>query len=101
MNQLFPILFHLAECQYKNKQYDDAIKSLLKLQKIYSNNMGYRPLYYPKSFYLLGKIYEAKGDTSKAIKNYEKLLDIWKNADKDLVDLIDTKIRLMDLKKVA
>jgi len=49
------------------------------------------------SFLLLGKIYEKKGDTQLAIENYEKFLDLWKNADEDLPDLIEAKERLSHL----
>ena len=58
-------------------------------------------MYYPKSLYLLGKIYEKKGDQKVAIENYEKFLDLWKAADKDLPELIDAKARLANLKGVA
>jgi tetratricopeptide (TPR) repeat protein len=37
---------------------------------------------YAKSFYMLGKIYEHQGSRAKAIENYEKFLDLWKNAQK-------------------
>ncbi|NIP26045.1 MAG: hypothetical protein GWN67_07155, partial [Phycisphaerae bacterium] len=51
--------------------------------------------------YLLGKIYEKKGDNQLAIQNYEKFLDLWKDADPDLPDLIDAKKRLTRLKSVS
>jgi len=38
---------------------------------------------------------------SVAIENYEKFLDLWKAADKDLPELIDAKPRLAKLKGVA
>ena len=57
-------------------------------------------MYYPKSFYLLGKIYEEKGDKKLAIKSYEKLLALWKNADADLPELIEAKARLAKLRGV-
>jgi tetratricopeptide (TPR) repeat protein len=94
------LLFHLAECQFQNNKLDDAIESLKRLQKIYSNIAGFRAAYYPRSYYMLGKIYEKKNETSLAIKNYEKLLTLWKDADKDLPDLIDAKERLSKLKGV-
>ncbi|MCH6559742.1 tetratricopeptide repeat-containing protein, partial [candidate division KSB1 bacterium] len=56
---------------------------------------------YPISFHLLGKIYEKKGDHQPAIKNYEKFLDLWKDADEDLPDLIDAKKRLAKLKEMS
>ena len=49
----------------------------------------------------MGKIYEKKGDTSLAVKNYEKFLELWKDADQDLPDLIDAKKRLANLKGVS
>jgi len=50
---------------------------------------------------LLGKIYAKKGDTQLAIQNYEKFLDLWKDADEDLPDLIDAKKRLAKLKEMS
>ena len=55
----------------------------------------------PNGFYLLGKIYEKNGDTQLAIQNYEKFLDLWKDVDKDLPDLIDAKKRLAKLKEMS
>ena len=43
------------------------------------------------------KLFEKGGDREKAIQNYEKLLDLWKNADKDLPELIDAQRRLASL----
>jgi len=48
--------------------------------------------------YELAKIYERKGQPGEAIKYYERLLEIWKDADPDLPVVIDTKKRLAALK---
>ena len=93
-----PLLYHLAECQYEEGHFDKAVESLLQLQIVYHCGWAFRPMFYPKSFYLLGKIYEKKGDNQLAIENYEKLVDLWENADEDLSDLIDAKARLAKLK---
>ena len=53
---------------------------------------------YAKSFYKLGEIYEEQGDKSKAIENYEKFLDLWKDADPGIVEVEDAKKRLAGLK---
>jgi len=61
---------------------------------------GGRTLYgdiYAKSFYMLGKIAEQRGDKTRARENYKKFLDLWKNADKDQPDLIDAQKRLSSL----
>jgi hypothetical protein len=32
----------------------------------------------------LGELYEAKGDTAKAVEQYRAFIDLWKNADPEL-----------------
>jgi tetratricopeptide (TPR) repeat protein/predicted Ser/Thr protein kinase len=95
------VLYELAKCQYEKGFFDKAMVSLKKLQSVNSNTWGWRAVYYPKSFYLMGKIYEKKGDTGLAIENYKKFLELWKDADQDLPDLIDAKKRLANLKGVS
>ena len=70
------------------------------MQKIY-DPVWIRGIYYPKSFYLMGKIYEKKGDTKLAIKNYKKFLELWQDADTDLPDLIDAKTRYVKLTELV
>jgi stress-induced-phosphoprotein 1 len=53
---------------------------------------------YVKSYYMLGKIWEKKGDIAKAIEYYEKFLQLWKNADPGLPEVEDARNRLVELK---
>jgi len=53
---------------------------------------------YAKTFYMLGKVYEGLGDGQKAISNYRKFLDLWKDADPGLPEPADAKTRLEKLK---
>ena len=92
------VLYHLAECYYENGELDKAVEPLLRLQSFYGNTFGYRAVYYPKSLYLLGKVYEKKGDQKHALDHYERFLDMWKNADEDLPELVDAKMRMSRLK---
>jgi len=94
------VLYPLAECHYEKGQFNKALESLNRLQNIY-NSVWIRGIYYPKSFYLMGKIYEKKGDTKLALKNYEKFLNLWKDADEDLPDLIDAKARYAKIKELV
>ncbi len=96
--QIF-LQYHIAECHYKNGQFEKAIYYLKKLQGMFEV-VGMRAIFYPKSFYLLGKIYEQKGDREKAKANYLKLIDLWANGDQDLPDLIEAKMRLAKLKGI-
>jgi eukaryotic-like serine/threonine-protein kinase len=50
--------------------------------------------------YELAKLYEQTGQRDKAIMKYENFLDVWKNADPDIPELIDAKTRLANLKVV-
>ncbi len=52
---------------------------------------------YVPSYFLLGQVYERKGDTRLAIANYRKFLEFWKTADKDLVLLENAKHHLTGL----
>ena len=54
---------------------------------------------YAKGFHMLGKIYEQKGWKGKAIENYEKFLDLWKDADPGIAEVDDAKKRLAGLKE--
>ena len=53
---------------------------------------------YARSFYELGKIYGQKEWKGKAIEQYEKFLDLWKNADPGLPEVDDAKAKLAALK---
>jgi tetratricopeptide (TPR) repeat protein len=47
-----------------------------------------------KVYYNVAKLYEQKGDKTQALEYYSKALAQWKNADKDLPELIDAKTRV-------
>jgi hypothetical protein len=47
---------------------------------------------------MLGKIYEQQDNRGKAIENYEKFLDLWKNADSGFPEVEDARKRLAGLK---
>jgi serine/threonine protein kinase/Flp pilus assembly protein TadD len=54
-----------------------------------------------KSHYWLGVAYEQQGQTDRAKEEYEKILDIWKDADFKSTELSDARARLAKLEKVA
>jgi tetratricopeptide (TPR) repeat protein len=70
-----------------------------EFQKIISLTTG--RLYYgdlfAKSFYMLGKIYQKKGWTAKAVEQYREFLTMWKDADPGLPESIDAKKRFTEL----
>ena len=48
------------------------------------NRMATDPLRLPAAHERLGQLYEAKGNTTKAVEHYQAFIDLWKNADPEL-----------------
>ncbi|MEE9225183.1 MAG: tetratricopeptide repeat protein, partial [Bacteroidota bacterium] len=92
--------YRAAQCYFEKDDLDKAVEDIKGAQSYYGQAGGHG-FVYSRGFYLLGKIYEKKGDQRLAIENYEKFLDLWKDADKDLPELLDAKSRLAKLKGVA
>jgi serine/threonine protein kinase/Tfp pilus assembly protein PilF len=90
----------LARAYLQKGELDKAITTYERLIT-FDPKSKERFLIHPKYHYRLAKLYEEKGWSGKAIKQFEKFLEIWKDADKDLPELIDTKKRLASLKKIA
>jgi len=86
---------------YKKKgDVDRAIFEYEQLITLDPNKRG-RCLIHPLWRYELAKLYEEKGLKAKAIQQYEKFLDIWKNTDDDRPEKIDAKKNLAKLKAAS
>jgi tetratricopeptide (TPR) repeat protein len=87
------MIYPLALAYYKAGELDKAI---VTYQEITRMTIGRRSSgdIYAKAFYMLGKIYEQKGEKAKAVENYRKFLDLWKNADPGLPEVEDARKRL-------
>jgi tetratricopeptide (TPR) repeat protein len=71
------------------------------LERAVSNYMYQRtifPIQAVKAYYYLALAYEKVGRNDDAIKQYEEFLDIWKNADPEIAEVIDARRRLTKLK---
>lgn len=90
----------VARAYYKKGDIDRAVTEYLRLLDPDPNKRG-RTLIRPAWHYRLAKLYAEKGIKPKAIAEYEKFLDIWKNADADRPELIDAKKRLAKLKAAS
>ncbi len=89
----------LALAYYKAGDFEKAIEEYEKITMLTSGRMQYGDIYV-KSFYMLGKIYEQQGQKAKAIKNYEKFLSLWKDADPGIAEVDDARKRLKALKSL-
>jgi len=97
--------YRFAKCLYDLEKYAEAKNILLNLQKVDDvwpmptdimydwEKIGFY-YYYPRIYYLLGLVNEELGEKEEAMEAYRKFLDIWKEADEDLPELIDAKERL-------
>lgn len=54
-----------------------------------------------KAHYWLGVAYEKQGKTDKALNEYTKFLDIWKDADFNSPELNDAKERVLKLRRIS
>ena len=77
----------------------DIDKAQAEYERIVSSSSGRSDFgdVYAKSFYELGKIYEQKVWKGKALEQYEKFLDLWKDADPGFPEVDDAKRRLAAL----
>jgi tetratricopeptide (TPR) repeat protein len=86
----------LAQAYYRSGDLDNARQEYEKITSLTVGRMGWGDIY-AKSFYMLGKIAEQQGDKERAIENYRKFLDLWKDADPGLPEVADAKNRLAAL----
>lgn len=79
----------------------DVDKAQVEYERITSFNVEWtrKADIYPRSLFILGKIYEQKGLWGKAIENYEKFLELWKDAEAGAPEIKDAAERLAALKK--
>ena len=88
----------LARTYYLNGDLEKAIAEYERLIT-FDPKSNDRRLIHPKYHYRLAKLYEEKGLKEKAIGEFEKFLELWKDADKDLPELVDANSRLANLAK--
>jgi len=86
----------LAAAYYQVGDLAKAREQYLTITKLGSGRIEFGDIY-AKAFYMLGKIAEQQRDKARAIANYGKFLDLWKNADAGLPEVEDAKKRLAGL----
>jgi tetratricopeptide (TPR) repeat protein len=79
----------LGEACFKAAELDTAIRVFQEVLTINPN--------YAQAHYLLGQIYEKIGRREDARAHFQKLLDVWKDADEDIPQFVDAKRKLKTL----
>jgi tetratricopeptide (TPR) repeat protein/tRNA A-37 threonylcarbamoyl transferase component Bud32 len=92
----WPII-RLAEAYFQAGDLPQAREQYEIITKMTTGRMG-NDDDFARSFYHLGRIDEKLGDIAKARENYQKFLDLWKNADPGRPEVEDAKKRLAGLK---
>jgi tetratricopeptide (TPR) repeat protein len=95
----FTLQYKLAESYLASGRVDDAIKLLDRLLRYFDETRLNRPTLAVRGYYLLGTAYQQAGRNNEAIAQYQTFLEIWKDADPELDEVSDARIRLEVLKK--
>ena len=78
-------------------QIGKAVEELQAASTEYSKNRGYWMTEGVMVYYWLGRAYEASGWNERAAEQYKNFLDIFKNADPNVINIDDAKGRLARL----
>lgn len=76
----------LANAHLELGQVDEAIAEYERILRLNPN--------YPLAHYHLARAYERKGLTERALSSYERFLQVWKDADPDLPEVVAARERL-------
>ena len=90
----------LAQAYDLTNQPDSAIVEFERFVASHDIFLTTQRFFLSGSYKRLGELYEAKGNTAKAVENYQKFIDLWNGADPELQPAVKSaKARLEELKK--
>lgn len=93
----FVLTYNLTISDIETGNFDRAERNLARFTAAPSSIIG--TIYYPRSYYLKGLLYEAKGEDDKAVQAFESLLEIWIDADDEIPELQNIFEHLVKLRR--
>ncbi|MDH3216647.1 MAG: FlgO family outer membrane protein [Candidatus Krumholzibacteria bacterium] len=88
-----------ARAYLETQRWPEAVAAYEVMLRRYSEDRAQQPLLAVQAHYYLGLAYEASNRTGKAIEQYTKFLDIWKDADAGIDAVEDARLRLARLNR--
>ncbi len=92
-------IYPLGLAYLKSGDLDKAQEEYERILAMTTGRLWWGDLY-ARSFYMLGKIYEQRRNTAKAIEFYSKFLSLWKDADPGIPEVEDARKKLAALKSL-
>src|SRR5207248_258171 len=94
-------LFELAKLYLLVGEPRKAIRPLQLLQSRVPTDLALLSLRLVPSYHLLGQAHERSGDPAAALVAYRRVLRMWSDADPDLPDLVEIRVRVSALERAA
>jgi len=86
----------LGQAYYLAGDLERAAQEFEKAVAINTGKLNYGDVYV-RSYFMLGQVYQKMGQPAKAIKNYRKFLEFWKDADPGLAEVQESRNQLQKL----
>jgi len=88
----------LALAYNRSGDLEKAIEHYSEISTLTAGRLFFGDIY-ARSFYMLGRIFQRRGENEKAEDNYNRFLALWLNADSGISEVNDAKRRLLDFNR--
>ena len=89
----------LGKAYYLAGDMEKAAQEFKKAIALTTGKLSYGDVYAGTHF-MLGRVYQKMGQTEKAVRNYQKFLEFWKDADPGLSEVQEARVQLQKLKSI-